>query len=116
MSINNTKEPRSQLDKLSTQCFDNASTPMFAIDENHIITHWNKALVDVSGFTSKAMIGTRDQWKPFYTTSRPCLADLVVDGANMEEIEKLYPSNKKLSLANGLSIQAEDFFPSMKNG
>ncbi|HIF18292.1 MAG TPA: hypothetical protein EYQ65_05995 [Cycloclasticus sp.] len=62
------------------------------------------------------MIGTRDQWKPFYATSRPCLADLVVDGASLEEIEKLYPPNNKLLLANGLSIQAEDFFSDMGSG
>lgn len=53
--------------------------PMFAVDTNHVVTHWNKACEKLTGIPAKEMIGTKNQWKPFYASQRPVLADLIVD-------------------------------------
>ena len=61
----------------------------FAIDMDHRITHWNRAFAKLTGMSAKCMIGTRDQWKPFYSQKRPVMADLIVDN-NVAELKKLY--------------------------
>jgi len=61
----------------------------FAIDREHRITHWNRAMVKLTGFSANQMIGTRDQWKPFYAHERPVMADLIVD-RNVGSLKKLY--------------------------
>ncbi|MES2534899.1 MAG: ATP-binding protein [Pseudomonadota bacterium] len=54
--------------------------PTFAIDADHVITHWNQACERVLGKPAAQMIGTSNQWQPFYPEQRPVLADLIVDG------------------------------------
>ena len=54
-------------------------TPMFVIDKNHKITHWNKACEKLTGFSSEEMIGTDRQWEPFYDRKKPLLADVIID-------------------------------------
>jgi PAS domain S-box-containing protein len=63
--------------------------PQFVIDENHVVTHWNKALEMVSGIKAEEVVGTRHHWRAFYRSERPCIADLVLDMA-VEEIPKWY--------------------------
>jgi signal transduction histidine kinase/ActR/RegA family two-component response regulator len=54
----------------------------FVIDKTHHVIHWNKALEQLSGIRSEAIVGTKDHWRAFYESPRPCLADLLVDGRN----------------------------------
>jgi len=61
----------------------------FAIDLNHKITLWNRACEVLTGYSAKQMVGTNDQWIPFYPNKRPVLADLLLDNDN-EELEKRY--------------------------
>jgi len=50
----------------------------FAIDTDHVVTHWNSACEQLLGFTAAEMVGTREHWKAFYPQPRACLADLLV--------------------------------------
>ncbi len=50
----------------------------FAIGLDHRITHWNHACELLTGFAADRMIGTDNQWQPFYAQKRPILADLVL--------------------------------------
>jgi two-component system NtrC family sensor kinase len=59
---------------------DNAA-PMLVIDRDHRIIFWNSALSMLTGKSSLEMIGTKDQWTPFYPSRRPIIADLVLDHA-----------------------------------
>ncbi len=59
---------------------ENTSTPMFVINAHHEILFWNRALAALTGASADVMVGTRNQWQPFYTESRPTLADLIMDG------------------------------------
>ena len=52
------------------------------IDDQHRITHWNRACELLTGMAAVEMVGSKDQWRAFYPQQRPILADLIVDGAD----------------------------------
>lgn len=65
------------------------ASPMFVIDCNHKIIYWNNALAQLTGLSSFQMVGTKNQWKPFYSANREVMADLVVDN-NLKRLNELY--------------------------
>lgn len=98
------------------QIVNGSSVATFVIDENHIVTHWNRACEMVTGTPATEVLGTRDQWRAFYPECRPVLADLVLDGAIEGEIERFYRDKfRKSELIDG-AYEAEDFFPAMGDG
>jgi PAS domain S-box-containing protein len=89
------------------------SIATFVINKEHKITHWNKAAEDLTGVTAKEMIGTKNQWKPFYSEERPVMADIIVNELPDKEIKKYYAEKyKRSSLIEG-AFEAEDFFLDM---
>lgn len=68
---------------------DSVPIAQFAIDLKHCVTHWNRAMVKLTGIPANQMIGTRDQWKPFYPYERPVMADLIVD-RNVRDLKSIY--------------------------
>ena len=68
---------------------DGLPVPQFVIDQRHNIIHWNQALAEYSGIKESEVIGTNQQWRAFYSEERPCLADLLVEGAT-DQIEEWY--------------------------
>lgn len=85
--------------------------PMFVLDKNHRITYWNKACERLTGYTAEEMIGTDNQWMPFYPQKRPLLADLVIEG-DIEGIHRLYDSmNLRESPMVEGAYEAEHYFP-----
>jgi PAS domain S-box-containing protein len=52
---------------------------IFVINNDHNIVYWNKALEELTGVKARDVVGTSRHWKVFYSTERPCLADLLVD-------------------------------------
>ncbi len=63
--------------------------PVFVIDRQHRITHWNKACEELTGYPRQQMIGQTRTWLPFFTEERPTLADLVAD-QNIRALEFFY--------------------------
>jgi PAS domain S-box-containing protein len=53
---------------------------IFIIDETHTITHWNRLCEEITGVPACEMVGTRNQWKPFYNRPSKVAADYVIDG------------------------------------
>lgn len=91
--------------------FDSITLPTFVIDTHHTIIYWNKALEKLSGLNREDMIGTKNQWRPFYSEPRPCLADLMLEHDRTTKIEELYAGKyDKSDLIDG-AYEAEDFFP-----
>ncbi|MDO8872728.1 MAG: PAS domain S-box protein [Methanoregula sp.] len=84
--------------------------PKFVIDTGHRVISWNKALEETSGIKAKDVIGTNQQWRAFYDTERPCMADLLVDGA-VDKIPELYKDKVKKSEVVEGAYEATDFFP-----
>ena len=89
--------------------------PTFVIDEDHRIVSWNRALENYSGISEEDVLGKPEAWRAFYTASRPCLADLIVDGA-IEKIPEFYGEKFSKSDITGGAYEAIDFFPQMRGG
>jgi PAS domain-containing protein len=86
--------------------------PQFAIDRNHRVIVWNRALEEFGGIRAADIIGTNQQWKAFYDTERPCLADILVDGA-INKLPTWYQGKYCKSRIVDDAYEATDFFPKM---
>ena len=99
-----------------SQIIQGSTIPTFVINRDHVITHWNKALERLSGFSSLKMVGSRHQWVPFWNTERPTMADVILDRRSETEIWELYGGQwKRSDLIDG-AYEAEVFFPKMGQG
>jgi PAS domain S-box-containing protein len=89
--------------------------PLFVIDRNHRIIHWNVALEKYTGFSSREMIGARQHWRAFYEAERPCIADLLVED-DVKNLAHWYPGQfRESDLVEG-AYEATDFFPRLGPG
>lgn len=88
--------------------------PMFVIDANCVVTHWNKACEMITGISAADMVGTNNHWRAFYTKQRLVLADLLVNGASEAEIDESHYSNLRqyFQLSEGV-YTVEIFNPSL---
>jgi PAS domain S-box-containing protein len=86
--------------------------PAFVIGKDHRIIYWNKALEELSLISASEVIGTRQQWRAFYSTKRPCMADLLVDH-KIEDVPKWYKGKYIKSNLLDEAYEATDFFPEL---
>ena len=100
----------------ASSVLDSIAIPTFAINVEHKITHWNRAIEKASGLLAKDMIGTTNQWKPFYPNPRPTMSDLIIEGAKDESVERFYTNKFHKSNVLENAYEAEDFFPAMGSG
>lgn len=92
------------------------AVPTFVIDEQHVVTHWNRACARITGVPAADVIGTRNQWRAFYTSERPVMADLIVDGDAEETISLHYEGKYRRSAIIEGAYEAEDYFPHFGEG
>lgn len=111
--IREVERRRLRHDRMISQIVQGSTIPTFVINRKHEVTHWNRALELVTGRTAEEMVGTRDQWKAFYPVKKPCLADLVVDSVDEQEIRKYFRNRAKPSDYLKGSYEAENFYPRM---
>ena len=78
----------------------------FVLDKNHRVVSWNRAIEEYSGIPEADVLGTTDQWKGFYDSEQPVLADRILDGADLRRF-------KKSPLVEG-AYEFTEFFPRMK--
>ncbi|MBW2656632.1 MAG: PAS domain S-box protein [Deltaproteobacteria bacterium] len=93
------------------QVIESIPIPLFVIDNDHIVTHYNQAMENLTGVDADEMIGTRDPWKAFYSAARPTMADFILDGAPEEELTRYYEDKFHKSLVKAGAYEVEDFFP-----
>jgi len=86
--------------------------PQFVIDREHRVVHWNRALEEQTGIPAIEVMGTNHCWRAFYTTERPCLCDLLVDG-NPGEIARWYGDKAARSPYIEGAYEVKDFFPDL---
>lgn len=99
------------------QIINSISIPGFVINKNHTITHWNRACENLTGIPASEIVGTSRQWKAFYSSERPVLADLIVDDASKEQIAAHYSGTCKKSSLIESAHESMSFFPDLgKNG
>lgn len=106
-------EARRHLQRFLAQIIDGDPVPTLVIDENHRITHWNRACATISGLPAERMIGTNEQWRAFYPSARPIMADLIVDGSLSVHFSTYYQDNHRRSETIPDAYEAEDFFPEL---
>lgn len=99
-----------------SQIVHGMAIPVFVMDKEHCITHWNKACERLTGISAGDMIGTQDAWRAFYPKKRSLLADLVVDGAPEDSVAEYYGGKySKSELVEG-GYDVQDFFPRLGEG
>ena len=99
-----------------SQIVQGSSAATFVIDEHHRITHWNRACEQLSGVPAYKVLGTRDQWKPFYEERRPVLADLVLDRQIFEDVSRYYSDGLKRSPLLSEAYEGEQYFSHLGDG
>jgi two-component system NtrC family sensor kinase len=100
--------------KLSvSEPFDESPVPTFVIDSQHIVTFWNKACERMTGIPAERIIGTRDHWRPFYSTQQPLLADLIVSGNDEAAIKDSDAVMGITLVLPQVHYTKETFFPDM---
>lgn len=104
--------PAGVADRLG-QVFSNLPVPVFAIDAEHRVTHWNRACEIVTGYPADKMIGTREPWRAFYAEARPVMADVVLEGFRDNQLDLYYRGKYQPSRFIPRCFEAEDFFPHM---
>jgi len=98
-----------------SQILEGAAVPIYVINNQHVVTHWNKAIENLTDLPANRMVGLKSAWRAFYPEERPMLADLVLDGAVESEFQKYYPQTiRESSLISG-SYESEGFFEKIGN-
>ncbi|WP_138677344.1 sensor domain-containing diguanylate cyclase [Candidatus Accumulibacter phosphatis] len=88
-----------------------SSVSTFVIDREHRLTHWNRACELITGHSAQKMVGTRNQWQPFYESQRPVFADLILESAVDESVSRYYKGKFRPSTVLDGAYEIEDFFP-----
>ncbi len=86
--------------------------PTFLIGKDHRVIYWNRALEELSRIRAEEVIGTREHWRAFYRSGRPCMADLIVDEA-LETVPDWYSGKYSKSRLLEEAYEATDFFPEL---
>src|SRR3954470_1681146 len=60
--------------------------PTFVLDASGRVVIWNQACERLTGVRAVEVLGTSLQWRAFYETQRPTLADKVVHRASHEKM------------------------------
>lgn len=101
------------------EIMDANPVPCFVIDAQHRVIHWNKGCEQILGIAAADIIGTSNQWQPFYDAPRPTLADLIIDHKLNSDgnADRLY-RNKTLRRSASIpdAFEAEDLFPCLQSG
>ena len=86
--------------------------PTFVLSRDHKIIYWNRALQALSNIKPSEILGTNQQWRAFYTTQRPCLADLILDDKT-DQIAELYSGKWSKSKLLEDAYEVTEFYPDM---
>ncbi|MBU0464346.1 MAG: PAS domain S-box protein, partial [Proteobacteria bacterium] len=100
-----------EMEKELSQIIQGSMIPTFIINNEHIITHWNRACEQLTGHNAYELVGTDRQWVPFRSAKRPTMADVIVGGMSEEEVSKYYGSSWRKSGLISEAYEAEEFFP-----
>ena len=98
------------------QLLDNNPVPTFVINLDHVIIHWNQACELIIGAPASQMVGTKNQWRPFYEYPRPVMADLMLDDQRGVLASQFYQGKYRNSKSIPGALEAEDYFPHFPGG
>ncbi|MBL8447809.1 MAG: diguanylate cyclase [Zoogloeaceae bacterium] len=93
--------------RFAIKLMDHLVVPTFVLDKDRQVIIWNKACERLTGVPADEVLGTREHWRAFYDTPRPCLADLIVQG-RLDAIDSLYAQHA-IHSTNELGYYAENW-------
>jgi PAS domain-containing protein len=97
-----------------SQIVEATAIPTFVINENHTVTHWNKALEKLTNIQTLEIVGTDKQWMSFYSDKRPTMADFILDkGADEKEMRTYYGESLRKSAFVDGAYETENFWPEL---
>jgi PAS domain S-box-containing protein len=87
--------------------------PSFVINREHQVILWNRACMELTGYSADNMVGTDRHYIPFYSVTRPMIADLIVD-SDIDSLGRYYGSKnvKKSSKVIG-AYEATDYYENL---
>jgi PAS domain S-box-containing protein len=94
-----------------SQIIEGSTIPTFVLNKDHIVTYWNTAMEKITGTPAESMVGTSRPSTPFWGTTRPTMADVILDQIGEDEIQKLYGEKWRKSALIEEAYEAEVFFP-----
>jgi PAS domain S-box-containing protein len=106
-----TEEALFEQQSFSSTLIQNSATAAFVLDKMHRIMIWNKACEELTGYSERDMISTNNQWKAFYNSQRPTVADIILNN-EIERMPLLYKNYSRSSL-NPQGIRAEGWFKNL---
>lgn len=74
----------------TTEVVQQLVVPTFVLNAERRVIVWNKACELLTDMPASKVLGTRNHWRAFYGTKRPCLADLLIEG-RLDELDRYYP-------------------------
>ena len=110
------REDLLEMEKELSQIIQGSMIPTFIINNEHILTHWNRACEKLTGHNAYELVGTDRQWVPFRSAKRPTMADVIVGEMSEEEVSKYYGSSWRKSGLIDQAYEAEEFFPHLGKG
>ncbi|MEE9495959.1 MAG: PAS domain S-box protein, partial [Desulfobacterales bacterium] len=93
-----------------SQIIEGSTIPTFVLNKDHVVTHWNKAMENLTGVSAETMVGTTRPSTPFWGEERPTMADVILDQIDEAEIQKLYGEKWRKSALIEEAYEAEVFF------
>jgi PAS domain S-box-containing protein len=107
------EEALRESEKKLTQIVQGTSIPTFVINDQHVMTHCNRAYENLTKISASTILGTQAYWMTFYGNERPVLADFIVDGAPEEEMRAYYGDQLRKSEVIEGAYEAEGHFPDL---
>ena len=115
--LKNEREDLIEMEKELSQIIQGSMIPTFIINNEHILTHWNRACEQLTGHNAYELVGTDRQWVPFRSAKRPTMADVIVGEMSEDDVSKYYGSSWRKSGLINEAYEAEEFFPHLgENG
>lgn len=100
--------------QMMTEIIEGYPVGTLVIDEEHLVSHWNRACEVLTGKTAMDIVGTDEAWRVFYPEKRPMLSDWVMEeGVNEDFIQKSYGDHVWRSPAAEGTYESEQFFAHM---
>ena len=81
--------------------------PAFVVGADGKVLVWNHACELLTGMPAHYVVGTREHWRAFYLSPRPCLADLIISG-DTGRVDELYAASDNSSSPYG-GLHAENW-------
>ena len=108
-----TEDARREAHERLHQILQGSPVPTLVIDQNHRVTHWNRACAALTDIDADHVVGTDRHWSAFYQSPRPIMADLVLDHADAQEITRYYGRAFRPSAIADGAYECEAFFEDM---